>query len=138
MVLPLAFLILCAFAVRRKAVGPLRNVSPFTVVIDAGHGGQDAGAVSGEVSEKDLNLALALKVRQLAPAYHINVVLTRKTDELAGGKTDIRASLEYRAAFARDSRADLFVSLHMNNNSGVGPVGHGFSAFVSPDNAHAT
>lgn len=136
MALPMAFVILCAFAVRRPVAEPLRGVSPFTVVIDAGHGGSDAGAVSGDAKEKDINLALALKVKQLAPAYHINVVLTRKTDELAGGKSDIRASLEYRAAMARDSRADLFVSLHVNN-AGSGQPSHGFSAFVSPENAHA-
>jgi N-acetylmuramoyl-L-alanine amidase len=135
MALPVAFVVLCAFAVRRPVAEPLRGISPFTVVIDAGHGGSDAGAVSGDAKEKDINLALALKVKQLAPAYHVNVVLTRKTDELAGGKSDIRTSLEYRAALARDSRADLFVSLHVNN-AGGGQPSHGFSAFVSPDNAH--
>ena len=135
MALPMAFVILCAFAVRRPVAEPLRGVSPFTVVIDAGHGGSDAGAVSGDAKEKDINLALALKVKDLAPEYHINVVLTRKTDELAGGKSDIRSSLEYRAAMARDSKAELFVSLHVNS-SAEGAPGHGFSAFVSPDNSH--
>jgi N-acetylmuramoyl-L-alanine amidase len=137
MVLPVAFVLMCAFSVRRPAAGGRRGASFFTVVIDAGHGGSDAGAVAGDVKEKDINLALALKVSQLAPAYHINVVLTRRTDELAGGKSDIRSSLEYRAAMAKDSKADLFVSLHVN--SSAGEVGkHGFSAFVSKDNPYAT
>jgi N-acetylmuramoyl-L-alanine amidase len=65
----------------------------------------------------------------------VNVVLTRQTDELAGGKNDIRSSLEYRVEMAKENKADLFVSLHVNN-AGGGPSAHGFSAYVSPDNAH--
>ncbi len=135
MILPLAFLLLCAFAAKRPV--PVTHSGPglFTVVIDAGHGGSDNGAVSGDAKEKDINLALALKVKQLSPEYHLNVVLTRKTDVLAGGKNDIRSSLEYRVEMARDSRADLFVSLHVNN-AGGGKPNHGFSAYVSPDNTH--
>ncbi|HLI92127.1 MAG TPA: M56/M15 family metallopeptidase [Puia sp.] len=133
MVLPLTFLLLCAFAVRKPSLTSPPRL--FTVVIDAGHGGPDNGAVSGDVKEKDLDLALALKVQQLAPKYHIHVVLTRKRDELAGGKSSIHSSLEYRAAMARDVKADLFVSLHVNNSGGGTPT-HGFVAFVSRDNAH--
>lgn len=135
MVLPLTFLLLCAFASKRPAAESLLGLPPFTVVIDAGHGGSDNGAVAGDVKEKDINLALALKVKQLSPEYHIYVVLTRQTDELAGGKGDIRSSLEYRVDIARENNADLFVSLHVNN-AGGGQPNHGFSAFVSPDNAH--
>ncbi|HET6255768.1 MAG TPA: N-acetylmuramoyl-L-alanine amidase [Puia sp.] len=135
MILPLTFLLLCAFAGKRHAARSLPRMPLFTVVIDAGHGGSDNGAVAGGVKEKDINLALALKVKQLSPEYHINVVLTRRTDELAGGKNDIRASLEYRAEMARDSKADLFVSLHVNNDGGVNP-GSGFGAYISPENTH--
>ncbi|HXD77203.1 MAG TPA: N-acetylmuramoyl-L-alanine amidase [Puia sp.] len=130
--LPLTFLLLCAFAARKPQTG---GPALFTVIIDAGHGGADNGAVWGDTKEKDLNLALALAVRRLAPQYHINAVLTRKSDELAGGHLTIRQSLEYRVTMARDSKADLFVSLHVNN-SGGGKPGHGFEAFVSPENAH--
>jgi N-acetylmuramoyl-L-alanine amidase len=147
MVLPITFLLLCAFAVKKRGAEPGRSADlshaaqsargdvPFTVVIDAGHGGSDNGTVAGDAKEKDINLALALKVKELAPDYHINVVLTRQTDELAGGKSDIRASLEYRVEMAKENKADLFVSLHVDNSRG-GPVRHGFGAFVSPDNAH--
>ena len=74
-------------------------------------------------------------MKELSPEYHINVLLTRQTDELAGGKTDVRSSLEYRVEMAKDNKADLFVSLHVNNGGG-GQPNHGFSAFVSRDNAH--
>jgi N-acetylmuramoyl-L-alanine amidase len=137
MVLPLTFLLLCAFAAKRHATVPLRGLSPLTVVIDAGHGGSDNGAIAGDAKEKDLNLALALKVKELAPEYHINVVLTRKSDELAGGKNDIRASLEYRVQMAEANKADLFVSLHVDNSAG-GNTRSGFSVYVSPENAHYT
>jgi N-acetylmuramoyl-L-alanine amidase len=133
MVLPLTFLLLTAFALRKSPVKT--DLPPLKVVIDAGHGGSDNGAVWGDAREKDINLALALKVKQLAPAYHLDFVLTRETDELAGGKSDIRASLEYRAEMAKASRGDLFVSLHVNNAAGGKPE-HGFLAFVSADNAH--
>jgi N-acetylmuramoyl-L-alanine amidase len=135
MVLPLTFLLLSAFAAKRNGAVSLRGFLPITVVIDAGHGGSDNGAVAGGAKEKDINLALALKVKQLSPEYQINVVLTRQTDELAGGKSDIRASLEYRVETAKESKADLFVSLHVNFAAGAQP-NHGFGAYVSPDNAH--
>ena len=138
MILPLALVLFSAFAIRRGTINDRKVEGPlFTVVIDAGHGGSDAGAIAGEAEEKDINLALALKIKQLSPQYHINVVLTRKTDELAGRKNDIRASLEYRVEMARDSHADLFVSLHVNNAGGHTP-NHGFSAYVSRENTHYT
>jgi N-acetylmuramoyl-L-alanine amidase len=135
MVLPLALLLFSAFAVSKRAPKTSIDPAPFTVVIDAGHGGSDAGAIAGDTKEKDISLALALKVKKLSPDYHINVVLTRNTDELAGGKSDIRESLEYRVEMARENKADLFVSLHVNN-AGGGQPNHGFSAFVSSDNPH--
>jgi N-acetylmuramoyl-L-alanine amidase len=62
-------------------------------------------------------------------------VLTRQTDEMAGGKSDKRASLEYCVELAKENKADLYVSLHVDNSGGGAPK-HGFAAFVSPDNAH--
>ena len=135
MVLPLVFLLMCAFADRLRPT----NLKPFTVVIDAGHGGSDAGAVSGSFNEKSINLALALKIKELSPDYHVNVLLTRQDDELAGGKQTIRESLEYRAELANKNKADLFVSIHVNNSGGEPSASsHGFSLFVSPDNSHYT
>jgi N-acetylmuramoyl-L-alanine amidase len=133
MVLPLAFLLLSAFAVKMRPALAVPPLQTFTVVIDAGHGGIDAGTVSGDAKEKDINLALALKVKQLSPEYHVNVVLTRETDELAGGKSTIRESLEYRTGMAKERQANLFVSLHIN--SGNNDL-HGFSVYISPDNPY--
>ncbi len=147
MVMPLAFLLFCAFAANNRLSRPVVSsaslpadmapvdIPPYTVVIDPGHGGIDAGAIAGNAKEKDINLALALKIKELSPAYHLNVILTRETDELAGGKSSIHESLEYRTDLANRDKADLFVSIHVNNAGGK-PALHGFGAFVSPDNAH--
>lgn len=145
MVLPLAFLLFCAFAANNRLSPPVTHLSaplsaslpPFTVVIDPGHGGIDPGAIAGDAKEKDINLALALKIKELSPEYHLNVILTRQTDELAGGKSSIRESLEYRSDLANKDKADLFVSIHMNNAAGKTPL-HGFGVFVSPDNPYYT
>ena len=55
---------------------------PFTVVIDAGHGGHDAGAVSSIAREKDLNLAVARKLRKLLQNKGFRVVMTRDSSTL--------------------------------------------------------
>lgn len=80
----------------------------FTVVIDAGHGGQDPGAVYKSIREKDLVLRLALKlgsyIRQNMP--DTKVIFTRDRD--------VFIPLHRRATIANSSKADLFISLHAN------------------------
>ena len=82
----------------------------FTVVIDAGHGGNDAGAIGlvKGVKEKDLNLnvaqRLATKIRQQCP--EVKVVMTRDTD--------VFLPLQQRADIANKNHADLFISIHTN------------------------
>ena len=82
----------------------------FTVVIDAGHGGHDTGAVGLKmgVQEKNLNLAVAkqlgAKIREKYP--NVKVVLTRETD--------IFLPLQERADIANKNHADLFISIHTN------------------------
>lgn len=88
----------------------LAQEKTFTVVIDAGHGGtQDPGAVGPTVKEKDINLAVALKVGKLISDNNKNVkvVYTRKTDVFIG--------LDERAEIANKSKADLFISIHANS-----------------------
>ncbi|MEO3945624.1 N-acetylmuramoyl-L-alanine amidase family protein [Gorillibacterium sp. CAU 1737] len=79
------------------------------VVIDAGHGGTDPGAISltGK-SEKTFNLSMALKVKALLDKEkEIDAYLTRSTDTFV--------TLDNRAAFANQLGADVFVSIHGNN-----------------------
>lgn len=79
-----------------------------TVVIDPGHGGKDSGAKGAKSYEKDVVLAIGLKlgsyIEEKMP--EVNVVYTRKTDEFI--------PLYRRAEIANDLNADLFISIHAN------------------------
>ncbi len=79
------------------------------VVVDAGHGGKDTGAIGKRGTlEKDVNLALAKDVSRELEGMGIEVVMTRSTDEFV--------SLPERTAIASRAGADLFVSVHSNAN----------------------
>ena len=81
---------------------------PWVIVIDAGHGGKDPGALGAEAREKDVTLAAAkaLKAR-LEKTGRYRVVLTRSSD--------IYIPPESRAPIARRAEADLFISLHADS-----------------------
>lgn len=81
----------------------------FIVVLDAGHGGHDAGAVGRISKEKNINLKVALAVGQLLSQKHndIKVVYTRKNDKFI--------PLHKRADIANNAKADIFVSIHTNS-----------------------
>jgi N-acetylmuramoyl-L-alanine amidase len=132
MVAPLALFLLCAFSGR---VHRVPSGKPITVVIDAGHGGKDDGAIAPNgVVEKNINLSIARKVKQLAAEYGVTVVLTRDQDMLAGGGKDIRNSLRYRADLPAAKKADLFISLHTDGSSSEN--GEGFHVYLSKENIH--
>ncbi len=78
-----------------------------TIVIDAGHGGKDPGAVSNGIHEKELVLDIAKKVYNLLKKdKSLNVYMTRSTDKYL--------ELEERTAIANKYKADLFISIHAN------------------------
>ena len=82
----------------------------FTVVIDAGHGGHDAGAIGlkMKVQEKDLNLTVAKQLAAKIQANYpeVKVVLTRDSD--------VFLPLQQRADIANKNQANLFISIHTN------------------------
>jgi len=86
----------------------------FIVILDAGHGGKDDGAKYFDNKEKDLNLAVTLKVgRILEQSPNIELIYTRKTDEFI--------ELRERAKIANRANANLFISIHCNaNRNGAG------------------
>jgi len=96
------------------------------VVIDAGHGGKDPGAIGGERQEKDLTLAAALGLRdRLEKTGRYRVVLTRDRD--------VYVPLDARVQIARKANADLFISLHAD--SGPDESVRGASVYTLADRA---
>lgn len=83
---------------------------PFTVVLDAGHGGKDYGCRGKITNEKTIVLDVAKKIESLIKKEYsdsIKPILTRKDDTFI--------PLDERAAIANDANADLFVSIHVNS-----------------------
>lgn len=94
----------------------------FTVVIDAGHGGEDGGAVSASgIAEKDINLAIAKKLECLLEMNGINVVMTRETDVLLYDRnTNYKGrkkalDLAARRRIGEETENSVFVSIHLNS-----------------------
>ncbi|ROI06015.1 N-acetylmuramoyl-L-alanine amidase [Kaistella haifensis] len=93
----------------------------FTIVLDAGHGGSDHGANRyyselGTLREKDITLSVVLKIgRMLEKDKDFKVIYTRKIDEYP--------SLTDRTTLANRSKADLFISVHVNANVKTSPYG---------------
>ena len=96
--------ILTLFAVVAMAAGKHK----FTLVIDPGHGGHDAGAIGKFSKEKDINLRTALAFGKYVErnCSDVKVIYTRKTD--------VFVELQERAAIANKAKADLFISIHTN------------------------
>jgi N-acetylmuramoyl-L-alanine amidase len=88
-----------------------------TVVIDAGHGGKDPGAVGKIAKEKDIALKIALKLGELIEenVEDVKVLYTRKSD--------VFVELHERARIANEAEADLFISIHVNANNNPVPFG---------------
>jgi N-acetylmuramoyl-L-alanine amidase len=77
-----------------------------TIVIDAGHGGEPGTTAESGITEKEITLDIALRLRRLLKNAPFKVLLTRDTDR--------QMALEKRVSFANDNKADLFLSIHVN------------------------
>lgn len=89
------------------------------IVLDAGHGGSDPGAIGNGLKEKDVNLLLAMKTGANLEARGAKVLYTRATD--------IFITLEERAKIANRWKADFFFSFHVNSSAGIAS---GFESFI--------
>ena len=91
----------------------------YVVVLDAGHGGVDPGKVGVDGTlEKEINLHIALQLKEYLEAADVTVLLTRETDEGLYQSSDTnkkRSDMEARCAMIRNASPDLAVSIHQNS-----------------------
>lgn len=99
------------------------------LVVDAGHGGDDEGCRSGYRVEKDLNLKIANRIKELAPGYNVEVHLTRSIDKTL--------TLEERVAMSDKLHPDGFISIHVDDQPGKERGKGTFSIAVNDKNVHA-
>lgn len=100
------------------------------IIIDAGHGGFDGGAVGiGNVVEKDINLAISQKLRDLLTVNGFEVVMTRNKDEAIHDPTEVglarqkRSDMYHRRDIMEENPDGLFLSVHQNKFQQAGPKG---------------
>ena len=106
----IVFLFLLLMAAVPQAMAQKSGKKPFTVVIDAGHGGVDPGAIGRKSQEKNINYSVSKKLGEMInKAYpEIKVIYTRTTD--------VKIPLSQRADIANKANANLFISIHSNAN----------------------
>ncbi|MED4359482.1 N-acetylmuramoyl-L-alanine amidase [Geobacillus stearothermophilus] len=94
------------------------------IVLDAGHGGQDSGAVGNGLKEKDLTLAIVKHIGRMLGEYEgVEVHYTRTDDRFL--------ELSERAAIANKLKADYFISVHINAGGGTGFESYIYNGQVS-------
>ena len=123
-------ILLLAFLVPMLLFGQ-RGEKITTVVIDAGHGGKDPGAIGAISKEKDIALTVALLtgdyIKKNCP--DVKVVYTRERD--------VFVSLNERAAIANRNNADVFISIHCNSAGSKGASATGAETFVLGEHKNA-
>jgi len=104
------------------SISVFENDDNYRVILDAGHGEPDGGAVgSGGTLEKDINLSIVLKTKEVLEGKGIEVILTRMgdnalyDDENSSIREKKRSDMNTRRSIMENSDADLFVSIHMNS-----------------------
>jgi N-acetylmuramoyl-L-alanine amidase len=106
------------------SVSKLYSLKDRLVVIDAGHGGNDPGATSSGINEKDINLKIAVKVNEILQGKGVNTYMTRVDDTFV--------PLRDRANIANNMIASLFLSIH---NNAYNKSEHGTETLYYPTDA---
>lgn len=127
-VLFLALVMFASLLSSDKSIKTMKNIfsnnqkadeKKLVILIDPGHGGRDPGKVGiGNILEKDINLSVALKLKNLLEQNDIKVIMTREDDiglysDSDGSKK--RADMNKRVEMIKSSKADLAISIHQNS-----------------------
>ncbi|GAA4466019.1 hypothetical protein GCM10023093_19320 [Nemorincola caseinilytica] len=106
-----------------------RAKKKLVILLDAAHGGKDMGGKHDGLSEKDVCLQYAQRIKELASYYNVEVRLTRKDDRYL--------TLPERVALSDKIRPDVFISLHVDEEPGTQKGKGDIDIYVSGKNAHA-
>ena len=133
-VLPLLAITVLLFAFKLKndknSTTPIHTNTSFVLVVDAGHGGSELGALGGDnMNEKDINLSLAKTIKELALEYGITVKLTRTED--------VTLPLQDRMGFIKNVQPDAFISIHVNNSEEKNTSKNGMEVYISRVDSNA-
>ncbi|OFY72233.1 MAG: N-acetylmuramoyl-L-alanine amidase [Bacteroidetes bacterium RIFCSPLOWO2_12_FULL_37_12] len=126
------FIILFSFLLTLGSFKPLNphKYKVKTVVIDAGHGGKDSGCLGKKLKEKNISLAVAIKLGRLIKSNDpsVRVLYTRSSDKFI--------DLHHRASLANKNNADLFISIHCNSgpNDACGSETYSMGLHVTDEN----
>ncbi len=105
------------------APAPTPQGEPHVIFVDAGHGGSEIGAAHADASgredliEKDVNLAIALRLAAMLRTAGYSVAMTRTSDTRPVPDGPLAADLQARADLANQAGADLFISIHHNGSN---------------------
>lgn len=112
------------FFLSQDTISPAHN---YTVVLDAGHGGDDPGKVSSSgILEKDINLQITLKCKTVLEQNGITVLLTRNSDKSLDGSGSVNkkaADLKNRKTIIMENKPDCAVSIHQNSYPDISQSG---------------
>lgn len=87
------------------------------IIIDVGHGGKDSGTVYDDIKEKDLNLSIALKLKEELIMNGVDVIMTRDGDydlALPNANRRKKSDFDNRIEMINDSGANMYLSIHIN------------------------
>lgn len=118
-VIILSIIIYGSYTLSKNMVKEVALTENTVVVLDAGHGGSDPGKIGiNQVLEKDVNLAIVLKIRTMLEEENIGCVLTRETDERLdenGKELSKTADMKERVSIMNEVHPKLVVSVHQNS-----------------------
>ena len=115
----ICFFLLSVSLPKVTAVVKNLNLLGTTIVLDAGHGGVDAGAQNSQIKEKELNLTIVKKLEKELISRGAVVYLTRETDKDLSTTTVNRKrnDLYNRAKYINDISPDIYISIHLNSTT---------------------